>query len=469
MDLNTSISQVSTWLDSLPFDQPAPSSPPSPSATRRALKRQRSLHLNESRKRRYPASPPESHSHSQTSRKARIRSMPATPAKRTRPDLDNDQTPRAQVTVANPLTNPPSLSSRSESSLASQSDASMSRDSKRSKRSQSPAKLFPMYGSEGHRLVRDSISMTAPRRKLPSALSQLYRDLFDVAGRYGIIPRSIKGALDRHLQSTMSLDRLHDHMFFDDTTSQSLVESESPTMASEIEIIRRASRIADRSDECSQMLSDEAAWNCLVHCPLLDLFTFDICEANENILTFMPCTTTNIDSTYHRFPDPASRVDFAFYFVPDNDPTLSQPPTAIPCFNWTSDRMLQQYPLAFSIETKRYGGNAAKGEQQMGIWHAAQWDFLITRAGADAVAKLEFLPGIVIQGHIWSLVITKRNEGTTTVLCSLEFGNTGSVVGVFQVMAGLRVLRKWSLEVLWPWYKMYLPGLCADASAGVGA
>ncbi|EXK76011.1 hypothetical protein FOQG_19226 [Fusarium oxysporum f. sp. raphani 54005] len=147
MDLNTSVSQVSTWLDSLPFDQPAPSSPPSPSATRRALKRQRSLHLNESRKRPYPASPPESHSHSQTSCKARIRSMPATPAKRTRPDLDNDQTPRAQVTVANPLTNPPSLSSRSESSLASQSDASMSRDSKRSKRSQSPAKLFPMYGS----------------------------------------------------------------------------------------------------------------------------------------------------------------------------------------------------------------------------------------------------------------------------------------------------------------------------------
>jgi hypothetical protein len=55
------------------------------------------------------------------------------------------------------------------------------------------------------------------------------------------------------------------------------------------------------------------------------------------------------------------------------------------------------------------------------------------------------------------------------VLCGLEFGNTGSVVGVFQVMAGLRVLRKWSLEVLWPWYKMYLPGLCADAIAGVGA
>jgi hypothetical protein len=78
--------------------------------------------------------------------------------------------------------------------------------------------------------------------------------------------------------------------------------------------------------------------------------------------------------------------------------------------------MLQQYSLAFSIETKRYGGNAAKGEQQMGIWHAAQWEFLITRAGAEAVAKLDFLPGIVIQGYTWPLVITMRNQGITVRL-----------------------------------------------------
>jgi hypothetical protein len=151
----------------------------------------------------------------------------------------------------------------------------------------------------------------------------------------------------------------------------------------------------------------------------------------------------------------------------------------MPYFNWTSDRLLQQYPLAFSIETKRYGGNAAKGEQQMGIWHAAQWEFLISQAGSDAVNKLDFLPGIVVQGHIWSLVITTRNQATTvcgtlfvemrsltcgkTVLCSVEFGNTSSVVGVFQVIAGLRRLRKWSLEVLWPWYKTHLPGLSQSA------
>ena len=163
MEFNTLVAGVLAWLDPRPFVQPVPSPLPSPSATSHALQRRRSWYLNEACIRQYPSSPPVSCSHSQISRNAKIRSMPATLAKRTRPDLDNDQTPRAHVTVANPLTNPPSLSSWSESSLASKSDASMSRDSKRSKRSQSPAKLFPMYGSEEHRLVRDLTSTTAPR------------------------------------------------------------------------------------------------------------------------------------------------------------------------------------------------------------------------------------------------------------------------------------------------------------------
>jgi hypothetical protein len=55
--------------------------------------------------------------------------------------------------------------------------------------------------------------------------------------------------------------------------------------------------------------------------------------------------------------------------------------------------MLQQYPLGISIETKRHGGDLAKGEQQLAIWHAAQWEFLRSRAGPSAVDELGFLPG----------------------------------------------------------------------------
>jgi hypothetical protein len=88
------------------------------------------------------------------------------------------------------------------------------------------------------------------------------------------------------------------------------------------------------------------------------------------------------------------------------------------CFNWTSDKILQQYPLGISIETKRHGGDIAKGEQQLAIWHAAQWEFLIARAGDASVSQLGFLPGIVVQGHSWSLVITTRSQATTVSFLS---------------------------------------------------
>ncbi|KAF5020446.1 hypothetical protein F66182_7525 [Fusarium sp. NRRL 66182] len=459
MDFNISISQVAHWLDHLPFEQSAPIDEADQS---RALKQRISLQRSDPRKRRYPVSPPKSQdTASQRSDKAVM--LPSTPAKRGCGDganADDEQTPRAESTsTSQPFANAPNLAARSDaSSFASRSDTSTSRDSKRSKRSQSPTKLFPMYGPEGHRLVRDSLSAAAPRHSLSPSMSLLFRDINDVARSIGIIPRSIKAALDRHLERSMSFDRVYDWMFFEDTSDVDDMD-ESLTWASKREVLRRALRIADQSGHCSQMLSDESAWNSLVHSPLLELFVHDMYDCpGQEMLDYMSCTTTNIDSVYHRFPDAASRVDYVVRFLPDQDPACHGSNIMAPCFNWTTDRLLQQSPIAFSIGTKRYGGNTAKGEQQIGIWHAAQWEFLMSRSGPDAISKLDFLAAVVVQGHIWSLVVTTRNQGTTTVICSVEFGNNSSVIGVFQVMAGLRRLRTWALEVLWPWYKD--SGLC---------
>ncbi|KAJ4249052.1 hypothetical protein NW762_012383 [Fusarium torreyae] len=475
MEFNLSVGQVAHWLDTLPFDQSATTSE---AQQQRAIKRRRSLEPTESRKRRYPISPPASQldrgaslpNSSRSSKADRREAMPpSTPnkasGKRPIEDNDNEQTPRADTisTSRRPTRNAPSLSS--------QSDAAYSRDSKRSKRSQSPSKLFPLYGPEGRRLVRDSLSMAAPAHSLSPTLRLLIGDINDVAGRYGIMPRRIKTALEQRLEVTNPFDRLHEYMFFDDgVISGSDTTLEDCTRAPEL--VRRALRIADRSNECSRMLSDESAWNNLVHSPLLDMLVYDMQDGpGQDVLDFMPCTTTSIESAYHRFPDAASRVDYVIRLLPDHDPSTEESldPSAsgvAPCLNWTSDRLLQQYPLAFSIETKRYGGNTAKGEQQMGIWHAAQWEFLTLRAGPEPINDLGFLPGVVVQGHTWSLVITTRRQATTTVLCSVEFGNTSSIVGVFQVIAGLRRLRSWSLDVLWPWYKKHLPDLSHSPGAG---
>ncbi|KAJ4248119.1 hypothetical protein NW762_012889 [Fusarium torreyae] len=347
---------------------------------------------------------------------------------------------------------------RSKPSLtSSQSDATDSRTSKRSKRSQSPSKQLPYFGPAGHRLVRD---MTSSHDS--TALRDLLNDMTDVSRTYEVVPRRIKPNLER-IQSPGQFGLLREYMFFDDKPSDE--QQRTRPQASEGDLIRRITRIVEKSRECATLLSDESAWNNHVHSPLMDLLCSDMQDgSNQDLLDFQSCTTSNMDLTYHRFAEPASRVDYVFKLLPDKVAIPESPSemplvTTVPCFNWLTDRLMQQYPLAVSVETKRYGGDIAKAEAQLGIWHAAHWEFLLSRAGDDAVGKLGFLPGVVVHGHTWSIVITTRRGATTAVVCSLEFGKTDSIVDAFQVLAGLRRLRKWSLKTLWPWYKQHLPDL----------
>lgn len=116
---------------------------------------------------------------------------------------------------------------------------------------------------------------------------------------------------------------------------------------------------------------------------------------------------------HHRFNESASRVDYIIRLLPndDDDSPACFTPSRMPSRNWTSNQLL---PIAFSIETKRYGGDVTKGEQQLGIWTAAQWEFLIKMSSAEAVKELAYIPGVIVSGETWSLVITTRT-GVRTV------------------------------------------------------
>lgn len=118
--------------------------------------------------------------------------------------------------------------------------------------------------------------------------------------------------------------------------------------------------------------------------------------------------------SYHRFNEPSSRVDYIVRMFPESQDEMEDDESSewltsnrMPSLNWTTNQLL---PIAFSIETKCYGGDVSKGEQQLGIWNAAQWEFLISTAGAQAVKELDFIPGVVVYGEIWSLVVTMRNQ-----------------------------------------------------------
>lgn len=122
-----------------------------------------------------------------------------------------------------------------------------------------------------------------PSLKLRTFIS----DMRDVAGRHSIIPQSIKTALEQRLEVVGSFDRLYDYMFFDDARNPQ-IETWKDCAGAE-ELVRRAYRIADRSNDCSRMLSDESAWNNMVHSPLLEMFVYDMRDApGQDVLDFVP-------------------------------------------------------------------------------------------------------------------------------------------------------------------------------------
>jgi hypothetical protein len=65
----------------------------------------------------------------------------------------------------------------------------------------------------------------------------------------------------------------------------------------------------------------------------------------------------------------------------------------------------------------------------------------------------EFLPGIIIQGHDWNLVITTQEKEKTILWQKIPMGSTSNTKGVYQITCCLQLLRQWAQDTVWPWLK----------------
>ncbi|RKK62658.1 hypothetical protein BFJ69_g16985 [Fusarium oxysporum] len=142
---------------------------------------------------------------------------------------------------------------------------------------------------------------------------------------------------------------------------------------------------------------------------------------------------------------------------------------------------LSDNPIAISIETKKTGEGWENAKLQMEIWMAAHWQFLrklldlrqraanesssmkqaegviAPNSVADKVWQLpKFMPGIIIQGHDWHLIITTP-EGEKTIFWQKQsFGDTWSSKGIYKIIYNLQLLRKWAQEEYWTWLRELL-------------
>ncbi|KAL7813975.1 hypothetical protein V8C44DRAFT_348959 [Trichoderma aethiopicum] len=238
--------------------------------------------------------------------------------------------------------------------------------------------------------------------------------------------------------------------------------------------------------ECERYNHEEASWNAEVYLRLLHgIFGTPIGKQYSNF-NAMVCTTARPHADFQPIMSISKMIDLCVYASYDQSievdavtkfcrtaPTLS--------INHTNFEPLQLSPLILSIATGKHDAESDKTQLQIGIWHAAQWNFLqwavhekllqqhqekdghtplttdeeddIRAKTLTALSKLSFIPGIIIQGNYWKLVISTYAEGKTKLFSGFVFGKTESLMDIYAIVAGVRELTAWGRDTYLPWFK----------------
>jgi hypothetical protein len=177
-------------------------------------------------------------------------------------------------------------------------------------------------------------------------------------------------------------------------------------------------------------------------------------------------------------------IDICVYASLDQDTDLSARMTRFSritptrTVNHTDFEPISTRPLLLSIETKKPGVYWDTAHLQIGIWHTAQWSFLrwavsqkLRRQGGEGgretpqtqeeqeefkakelavLSTLGFIPGVIVQGHRWHLVLSTYEDGKTKLWTDHQFGTTQSCLETYATIAGMQQLTAWARDVYLP-------------------
>ncbi|KAH7176396.1 hypothetical protein EDB81DRAFT_836445 [Dactylonectria macrodidyma] len=395
-------------------------------------------------------------------RQATISVSPQTPKRRrvqdrdVDSDVDADETPRVSGTQGR-QTYQPQLRTASPATSMPPLSEYQSTQSQSSRQSSPPKQLAVLELNPEGIEIR---ALSPDDKSLPSALSKLLLDFEMCSSGFHIIPSSIEPEIKERAKKDPKFHAFLPHMYASPQERDAL--GSTPPIDEVAKLVKDAA-------EAQASRQNEAAWNMMVHWPLLDNAIYNRWRQNQ-LVGFACCTTANIIKEYLPISCQSKMVDFGIYILPEAEPS-SETTEAIQALrqvlpynviNHTDFFPLRDLPLAVSIESKkRYCTNLEMAELQLGTWHAAQWKFLgdlVGRSGGS-FDGLPFLPAVIVNGHDWSFAATTKAGRKTILWMEKGFGSTDCLVGVFRAVCGLQRLAKWAREVYWPWYKRNALGI----------
>ncbi|KUI73339.1 hypothetical protein VM1G_08905 [Cytospora mali] len=245
--------------------------------------------------------------------------------------------------------------------------------------------------------------------------------------------------------------------------------------------------ILEWAARCYSMAAREEMWNAMVHVPLLQLalqgghrvperqddVTVELtqCKSARLIKEYLPATEIS-----------CKQVGLCFHLNVDSmaqqaiDALRATLPLA--SINHIDMESLISHPIAVSCESEELGsdGGVTEAKLQTGTWHAAHWKLLkdlIARQPdkhAEKPTLPPFLPAIIVAGHDWSFAATTLKPDDTQVLwAEYPFGHTRDAAGVYKVVCGLQIFKRWAKNDYWPWYRRCVLGLNGEMlSEGMG-
>ncbi|KAL3587396.1 hypothetical protein FPOAC2_13292 [Fusarium poae] len=364
--------------------------------------------------------------------------------------FDADKTPNALVRGRTlPLynlpprrnTQTPSRSSTNVSSLRSTSRAS-------SNRSGSPVKHSTLE------LLKKPVRYTAieddPTEQLPDDIASLFDEINSITvHKENFLPRSLYSELETlHRKGT-----IRPGWYFevgDDAGKKAQYKAEFIALRD----LEEAAKTVNDQEAC------EATWNLEVHAPLLKLAFNAFPSIHRHLLTsariskpFLP--EMRVDTLYD-YSRP-KMIDLGVRICPP--PHLSEIiqkqiiglPDRERCLNQTVYRPVRNDPIAMVIETKIARGDLEEARLQLGIWVASWHQRMKMLIGAYSDKALVTLPLIIVMEHKWRLLFACDKKDQIVILQDLEIGSTDNLMGLYTIVATLRVIGAWMQDTYMSW------------------
>ncbi|KAL8296269.1 hypothetical protein RB600_001650 [Gaeumannomyces tritici] len=292
-----------------------------------------------------------------------------------------------------------------------------------------------------------------------SLLSELQR-IIDY--RSAFIPAMARDIIKRELPQGKGWP---DQWFFQSDDAQGTPELARAEM--QFKALQQILVIANTSMEQKR---GELAWNCLVHCPLLQLATHSFSRGGVVCEPVMSAGIAN-----HWLPEMASKpmaaenqdavasgkmVDFVLALDLQNprprDQALADAVLGVvgcethksQSINQTLYDPLCSSPIGVSIETK-VNADPSEATLQLGIWTAA-WHRRMRDLGYTD--QLITLPLVLCHGHDWSLYLACDRGHKIEIVGPHPLGSTKRMESLYPLFAALVELCKWVEGTLRDWW-----------------